>query len=95
MIKQLLERDTASAVASFASRGLTSEGSSMAAIAAGKRRASQDIDTAMFNADMNVQTLRGNAAQSRIDARASKMSGYFGAAGTVGSRIARSSILEG
>lgn len=92
-IRQQLERDLAGANAAFAARGLRQEGSALAAIQAGKERAQQDLDAARFGAANAQDAAMQQSAQLRAQARSQRMSGFIGAATTIGqNRIFRSLI---
>lgn len=84
-IREQLERDVATASATFAARGvLAGQGSALAAVQAGKERASRDLEAAQFNTANAADSLRGQAGQYRKEASLAITSGLFGAATTIG-----------
>jgi hypothetical protein len=94
-IRQKLERDLASASASLGARGmLAGEGSALAAVQAGKERASLDINAAQFGAANAADAARAEAAQLRAQASSQRMSGFIGAANTLGSNRIIGSLLD-
>jgi hypothetical protein len=94
-IRQQLERDLAGANATFAARGLMSEGSAQAALQAGKERATSDIEAAMFGAENAKQAALSQAAQYRSQASSQSTAGIIGAATTVASSRTVNNLLSG
>lgn len=79
-IQRQLSRDLASQNALFAARGgLLGEGSAGAARDIAKERASQNIDTALFNANIAQGNAEQRAINARAEGRAAKRAGVFGA----------------
>ena len=92
-IRQKLERDLAGANAAFGSRGLLGEGSSLAAVQAGKERATLDIEAARFGAANAADASRAQAGQYRAQASSQASGGFLGAVSTIGdNRYIRSLI---
>lgn len=84
LIRQQLEKDLAGASASFAARGvLQGEGSSQAAQDQSRKDATQDINIAMYGANMGATSETMKANQYRIEGKATKTLGYAKAATTL------------
>lgn len=92
-IRQQLERDLAGANAAFGARGMTQQGSALAAVQSGRARAQQDIEAARFGAANAEDAARQQAAQLRAQASSQRMSGFIGAASTIGNSRVFGSLL--
>jgi len=92
-IRQQLERDLAGANAALGARGLQAQGSSLAAMEAGRERASQDLEAARFGAANAEDAARAQAGQYRAQAKSQTTAGYMGALQSAyGNRTIRSLI---
>lgn len=95
-IKNQLDRDLASQNATFAARGvLQGEGSAAAAAESSKKNAQDDIDTAMFGAEMGAASDRLQASQFRAEGKAAKTAGRVEAISSIASYRPVQSLLEG
>jgi hypothetical protein len=95
-IRRQLEKDLAGANALFAARGaLQGQGSAAAAIDAAKRRASEDINAAMFGANANADASRMQARQYKSQASSQVIGGFMGAADAIGKNSRIVSLLDG
>jgi len=83
-IRRSLQATLAAQNAAFSARGIAlGSGTPVALGNVSKTEASRDIENAQFGANVSAAADRGNAAQSRINARTLAMKGYTSAAGTL------------
>lgn len=93
-IKQQFESDLASANAAFGAKGLVAQGSSLAAVQAGRDRATRDLDVLRFGVENAVEANLSQAQQYRSQAKAQASAGFTNAFGSLTSNRYIGSLLD-